>query len=194
MESATNYSLLIKDSQIIEDIINDEHKSHFRQQQLLAARYLLQELSNDSKPYIINYSKHGKPFIKDTDWEISISHTKDFIALILSKDKKVGLDIEVLNDRIFKIEKKFLRDDEKEFINLNHYLEQLYIIWSTKETLYKIYEKGGLIFKENLKVHPFDYVSKGILQADIITKDFQKTFMVNYERVDNLIIVYAMED
>lgn len=194
MDEHQDYSLLIKDNKSIEDILNTEHKSHIRKQQLFAARYLLQELTNDSKPYIIAYTDHGKPFIKDCPWEISVSHSGEFIALILSKDRKTGIDIEVLDPRIFRIENKFLRTDEKEFIHPNHYLEQLYIIWSTKEVLFKIYEKGGLIFKENLHVHPFDYTTKGSISADIIKDEYKKKFTVYYEKIDNLILVYAVED
>jgi 4'-phosphopantetheinyl transferase len=193
MEEDMDYSLLIKDSKSIEDIVNTEHKSSIRKQQLFAARYLLQELTNDDNPYVIGYTKHGKPFIKVSDWEISISHTKEYIALILSKDRKAGIDIEVLDPRILRIEKKFLRDDEKEFMNPNYYLEQLYIIWSVKETLFKIHERGGLIFKENLKVHPFEFQGKGTVQADITIDEFHKTYSVNYEQINKLMLVYATE-
>ena len=193
IEQNTDYSLLIKDNKSIEDIVNAAHKSHIRKQQLFAARYLLQELTNDSNPYNIAYTDHGKPFIKDSEWEISISHSQDFIALILSKDKKVGIDIEVIDPRIFRIERKFLREDEKAFISPDHYMEQLYIIWSTKEVLFKIHEKGGLIFKENIRVHPFDYQLQGTLDADIIINNHHKTFLVNYELINKLILVYSMD-
>lgn len=191
MEAGKDYSLLINDKENIADILNSNHKSQIRKQQLLGARYLLQELIGDSTPYIIVYSTHGKPYIKGSDWELSISHTKEYIALILSKDKKVGVDIEILDPRIKRIENKFLRDDERAFIHHNHYLEQLYIIWSAKETLFKIYEKGGLIFKENLIVHPFDYSEKGTIKADIIKDNHQKTYTLNYERVVDLMMVYG---
>ncbi len=193
MVEGEDYSLLIKDKTSIHDILITTHKSHIRKQQLLAARYLLQELTTQPS-LIIAYTTHGKPFIKDSEYHISISHTKQFIALILSKEKKVGIDIEILDKRILRIENKFLRPDEKSFINQNHYLEQLYIIWSTKEVLFKIHEKGGIIFKENLRIHPFPYLSKGTLQATIITNEYQKTYTVNYETIDDLIIVYALED
>ena len=141
MEAGKDYSSLINNKESIADIINGNHKSHIRKQQLIGARYLLQELIGDSSPYIIEYSIHGKPHIKGSDLEISISHTKEYISLILSKDKKVGIDIEILDPRIKRIQNKFLRDDELAFINPNHLIEQLYIIWSAKETLFKIYEK-----------------------------------------------------
>ena len=175
METGKDYSSLINNKESIADILKGNHKSHIRKQQLIGARYLLQKLIGDSAPNIIENSIHGKPHIKGSDLEISISHTKEYIALILSKDKKVGIDIEILDPRIKRIENKFLRDDEREFINPDQYLEQLYIIWSAKETLFKIYEKGGLIFKENLIVHPFDYSEKGTIKADIIKDNHQKT-------------------
>jgi|ERR1035437_4543110 phosphopantetheinyl transferase len=193
MEAGKDYTLLINNKESIADILDGNHKSQIRKQQLIGARYLLQELIGDSAPYIIEYSIHGKPYIKGYDLEISISHTKEYIALILSKDKKVGIDIEILDPRIIRIENKFLRDDERAFIHPNHYLEQFYIIWSAKETLFKIYEKGGLIFKENLIVHPFGYSEKGTIQAEIFTPNHQKTYTLNYGRIDDLMMVYGID-
>ncbi len=193
MDEGQDYSLLIKDSQSIEEILGKEHKSTIRKQQLFAARYLLQELSKENIPLLISYSNYGKPYVKDSEWEISISHSKEYIALILCKARKVGIDIEVLDPRIFKIGKKFLRDDEKAFINPIHYLEQLYVIWSTKEVLFKIYEIGSLVFKDNLIVHPFEYKECGTIEAEIIKNDYQKTFTVHYQKHDELLMVYSME-
>lgn len=193
MEPAKDYSLLINNKESIADILNGNHKSQIRKQQLIGARYLLQELIGDSAPYIIEYSSHGKPHIKGSDLEISISHTKEYVALILSKDKKAGIDIEILDPRIKRIINKFLREDERAFIHPDNYIEQLYIIWSAKETLFKIYEKGGLIFKDNLIIHPFQYSQKGTLQAVIIKDNHQKSYTLNYERVDDLIMVYGID-
>src|SRR5665213_794542 len=128
MEAGKDYSLLINNQESIADILTTNHKSQIRKQQLIGARYLLQELIGDSAPYIIEYTIHGKPYIKESDWELSISHTKEYIALILSKDKKVGIDIEIFDPRLKRIENKFLRDDERAFIHPDNYLEQLYII------------------------------------------------------------------
>src|ERR1017187_1284255 len=194
MEAEKDYSLFINNKESIADIQNGNHKSQIRKQQLIGARYLLQELIGNSTPYIIEYTAHGKPYIKDTDWEISISHTKEYIAIILSTCNKVGIDIEILDPRIIRIKDKFLRDDERAFINPNHFIEQLYIIWSAKETLFKIYEKGELLFIENLIIHPFEYSSKGIIQAEINKGIHQKTYSLNYERIDDLMMVYGMED
>lgn len=194
MDTEIDYRILIEDKSSIEDIINTVHKSKMRKQQLLATRYLLQQLLGKDNGYRIDYTPHGKPFIKDSEYEISISHTKEFIAMIISKGRRVGVDIEIFDDRILRIEKKFIRDDEREFLSTEHFLEQVYIIWSTKETLFKIHERGGLIFKENLVVHPFEYCPKGTLTAEIVTVGNRKKYLVNYELVDELLLVYSVED
>ncbi len=45
-------------------------------------------------------------------YHISISHTLGYVAVILSRDYEVGVDIEYVSDRVNRISSRFLRDDE----------------------------------------------------------------------------------
>ena len=50
MEAEKDYSLFINNKESIADILNGNHKSQIRKQQLIGARYLLQELIGNSTP------------------------------------------------------------------------------------------------------------------------------------------------
>ncbi len=55
---------------------------------------------------------HGKPYLVNFDYEISLSHSYDYAAVMISKDKKVGVDIELMKEKIDLIKHKFLSVEE----------------------------------------------------------------------------------
>lgn len=94
----------------------------------------------------LSHNENGKPLIKD--WNLSISHTKGFLVIILSKIFRVGIDIEYRSERVKRIAKRFLRTDEF-YTNT----EQLLTIWCAKETIYKLLSEERLTYQE-IKVDP----------------------------------------
>ena len=74
---------------------------------------------------------------------MSISHTKSYIAIILSKKHIVGIDIEYNSDRVNRITSKYLRDDEPPTSTENNL-----IIWCIKEATYKLFSEDMLSFSE----------------------------------------------
>ena len=59
---------------------------------------------------LVEHNEDGKPMIEG--YHISISHTLGYVAVILSRDYEVGVDIEYVSDRVNRISSRFLRDDE----------------------------------------------------------------------------------
>lgn len=89
----------------------------------------------------IKHEESGKPLLEG--WHISISHTKGYVAVLLSKTREVGVDIEYVSERIKRIADRFLRPDEyAESIN------ELLIHWCAKETIYKLYSEQDLTFQQ----------------------------------------------
>ena len=56
----------------------------------------------------IRRSIHNKPYLEGRREKISISHTGDLLAVIISESKRVGVDIEILGDSIEQIAKENL--------------------------------------------------------------------------------------
>lgn len=81
-------------------------------------------------------------------YHISISHTLGYVAVILSRDYEVGVDIEYVSDRVNRISSRFLRDDEV-FADTTDKL----IAWCAKETMYKLFSSEHLALKD-IKVDP----------------------------------------
>ncbi|MFM8243868.1 MAG: 4'-phosphopantetheinyl transferase family protein, partial [Crocinitomicaceae bacterium] len=79
------------------------------------------------------YEPSGRPYLYGDAQNkfISISHSKNFVALA-SSHKRIGVDIEEINERILKVRSRFLNYRELEMINATD-LEFNTIAWSIKE-------------------------------------------------------------
>lgn len=89
----------------------------------------------------VMHNKDGKPFIEG--YNISISHTQGWATVILSEKHNVGIDIEYKSDRVCRVAKRFLRDDEP-YIKTNDIL----YVWCAKESLYKLHSSLHLGFQD----------------------------------------------
>ncbi len=96
----------------------------------------------------IEHTAAGQPFIAEQESiRISISHSHNLVAVYVSSDYLVGIDIELENPNIHKVKSHFINEREE---TLFHPLsaENLHLIWGAKEAIYK-YFKGNFIALEN---------------------------------------------
>ena len=145
-----------------------------RKKEYLAVRKLLLELTN--KDTSIIYSQEGKPkLLNNNNANISITHTKNFVAIIISQKHITGIDIEHISDRVLRIRKKFLDTNELEWCNT---VEKHIICWSAKETIFKLFGKN-IDFKD-IKINTFEVLENtGTINAALI-KNTNKQFIVSY--------------
>lgn len=129
--------------------------SPVRRKEFLAVRALIFTLLNELPE--ITYNEHGKPFLSH-ERSISISHTKGkYAAVLISCNERCGIDIEIKNDRVRKVVSRFISPNEKAFLNADEEieLEQLLIIWSAKEALFKAVEEPEINFIQQLHAESF---------------------------------------
>ena len=107
-------------------------------------RRILKEILGFETPVLHN--EDGKPMVEG--YHISISHTIGYVAVILSRNYEVGIDIEYFSNRVNRIASRFLRCDEI-FTNT---LDTL-TAWCAKETIYKLFSSEHLALKD-IKVDP----------------------------------------
>jgi 4'-phosphopantetheinyl transferase len=169
-------------------------KSDYRKQEWLTTRVLVKQLLSTSEEISITYNSNGKPQLVNSQYSISISHTKNFVAVLLSEKEHIGIDLETIQPRIEKISKKFITPEEEKFIEPDKKLIYQHVFWGTKEVLFKIYSKGELNFLENLKVRKFSFAEKGELKAEVIKENFRKEIHVFYEKWNDLMLVYSTGD
>ncbi|MGV8914503.1 MAG: 4'-phosphopantetheinyl transferase family protein [Kaistella sp.] len=118
--------------------------------ELLLVRKILKSVLPD---YKILYNGR-EPILSPRDFEISITHSFPYAALAISKNK-VGIDIEPFNPKISRIQHKFVMESETDFIEKNKETAYLTIIWSLKESLYKIHHSKYWSLKKHYEVKPF---------------------------------------
>lgn len=112
-----------------------------RRREYVAERCLLREIFNGEE-IEMEHNSDGKPLIAN-GYNISVSHTIGYVAIIVSDRHEVGIDIEHVCDRVEKIASRFMRDDE----HANNIMSLL-IHWCAKETIYKLFSSDHLVAKE----------------------------------------------
>ncbi len=163
-------------------------RSKKRQLEWLSIRVVLQILTNDSKT--VKHTPQGQPYLSDNSYQISISHSKDYAVVLLHKHKRVGVDIENYSNRVLKIEKRFISDDE--YIDPENRTVHLILHWCAKETLYKLMDSTKIIFKEHLYVHPFKIQDKGIIRASESLSSNNTVFDIYYEVNKDFVITWGI--
>ncbi len=163
--------------------------NHGRRLEWLATRALLTQFYTAIPS--IDYKENGKPFFNDLKDKISISHSGTMVAIALHSTQTPGIDIEMLNQRIFKIATRFLGDEEKVAIGNNPTVEELTIVWGAKEVLFKIYEHGEVSFKEDLLVKPFKISPRGSFSGIIKKDDKNAHIPMEYMQIGNYMMVHT---
>ena len=125
-----------------------------RRREHLASRVLLARLLGYEAQ--VGYRQDGAPFLFGSSLHISISHTRDYAAVIVG-EQPVGIDIEYRSDRVWKIRERFLSSEELAMLDPTNEVEQLLICWCVKEALFKLLGQQSVDFREHLRVIPFEY-------------------------------------
>ena len=177
---------------------NDEKKkykgfsSNSRKLEFLSVRALLAELIG--KEAGIVYNKNNKPFLKDGSRFISISHSHKLTAILLSTNEKVGIDLEYMSSNIAALAFKFLNRKEK-ITKINEERRyHLYLHWCAKEALYKICDKEGINFKNNITIDPFPLNESGEIKGHVHTNKINESFDLFYTKYDNYAIVWTKKN
>jgi len=157
----------------VEELFRHPH----RQLEFLCVRALLAELTSDTS-LTIDHEQSGKPILKD--YFVSISHTKGYAALILSRKSPVAIDIEKISVICDAVAERYIRTDEVANCNTDRLL-----VWSAKESLYKYFSEEHLeyydmriminanaIAAENLKS------SKSVSVSFELSSDYVLTFIL----------------
>ncbi|MDO5522553.1 MAG: 4'-phosphopantetheinyl transferase superfamily protein [Bacteroidia bacterium] len=154
----------------------------------LTTRVLLFELLHEDK--IIGNLPDGKPFLLDKSYNISISHTRNYAAILLHKHASVGIDVETVSGRVSRLADKFISPDE--YIDSSRKIIHQLLHWSAKETLFKLMEENEIDFKEHLHIQPFTPQQKGIFQAFESKTGQQQAFQIHYEVFPDVVLTWAV--
>ena len=162
-----------------------------RKKQWLAYRLLIRELLKPGD-FPVEYDQSGKPFLAGSDLHISVTHSDDLAAVIISRNARVGIDIEKIKPRIEKVRDKFLNEEESSSIGKKKGLEQLTIAWCAKEALYKLYGVRNLDFRDNIKIEVPAFAGTRF-NAEIHFGGEINNYRLFSEMIGNFILVYLVD-
>ncbi len=168
-----------------------KYSNDHRRLEWLSGQYLLHLLSGFvEKP---EKDIYGKPIFSNSNWHLSVSHSHDKSVCIISP-KVNGIDIQRINEKIVKLYPKFMNDQEQLSLSSKYDVDHISVFWSAKEALYKAYGKRDIDFRKNMIVNPFvlDF-DKGITDGYVIKDDIRIDFNLFYKKLENYILVYAIE-
>lgn len=141
----------------------EKRKTEHRKREFLGVRLALKALLG--KEVVVIYNEDGKPFLADKSLQISISHSKNWIAVLVHPKLAVGIDIECPSPKIEKVYTRFLSELEQQEIYQERDTRKLQLAWSAKEALYKIIGKEAVDFAKQLRILPFEVKTQGEISA-----------------------------
>jgi phosphopantetheinyl transferase len=176
-----------KENELIDSIKHDQRKLHW-----LSSRVLIRTLMETENFIHLESDTNGKPVIHNFNVQLSLSHSADLSALLLSNKFHVGIDIEKMDDKILRLQQKFLREDELAFVRDHERIEKLYVMWCAKEAMYKFYGKKQLDFRQHLFIKPFEYTGSGELFGMIRKGDYSCELKIHYEKLGEYMMAYVI--
>ncbi len=135
-----------------------ERKSEKRRAEFIAAIAVLRDLLG-FEPRIA-YLDNGKPYLLNSQSNISISHCKDYVCVAVSDKYNVGIDIEQVTPRIDALAQRYMTADEfaayeARFIKgcgQQEAREYATLVWCSKEAVYKIIGDSVADFPTNQQI------------------------------------------
>ncbi len=160
-----------------------------RRKEWLTVRILLSEMAGAGVG--IAYLPSGKPYLVGSDLFISITHTIGYVGIRLGR-RPVALDMEYRSERVLKLIPRFVSEAEMRFIAPDNKETTALIIWSAKETLYKLFDRADLLFDEHLSVDNLVVDGEaGDFVGRVRTDTLRAEVGLHYRLIDDLIIVYC---
>lgn len=182
--------LQLKDHEIsyLDTLISGKRNLHW-----LSTRVLLRRMMTTDAYIDCRADSSGKPYLANFPHFISLSHSFDYAAVMVSKDKAVGIDIELIKDKIERIAHKFMSKRELAFISKDR-IEQLYACWCAKEAIYKLHGKKNISFLDHIRIEPFEYSGTGSFIASLDTGSQKNQYTVHYDKFEEYMIGYVADN
>ncbi len=164
-----------------DDISFADIRSEVRLREKLTEYRLLEAMTGHSGG-IIHHEFSGRPLVDG--YEVSISHTRGWAVMVLSKECRVGVDIEYFSPRVNRVANRFIRPDEQ-----NDDLLHRLINWSVKETVYKLFSEEDLQYFD-MRLRSFEVGARGEVVVDDLKHE--KSVAVSYVLTAEYVLSWAI--
>lgn len=154
-------------------------KNPQRRREFLGARAALAELLGASPK--LSYSESGAPKL-DSHQGVSLTHNREYAAAMISKNYRVGLDLEAYRPQMTQLKSRYLSDQELNSLGKdNENLQRLSSYWCAKESLIKLLDAPELDLRKQIRISPFHLGKSAISKAVIKKQDEQLIFPLYFK-------------
>ena len=152
----------LRASAVAEDVaFVEQFASASRRCEVLAWRAIVRrELGCDLE---ITHNEYGAPTVNTPNTYISVSHSRDRVAVLLA-DRACAVDIESVERDFRRVATRYLSKEEQQLAEQNDLYAEM---WSAKEAMYKFYRKGGLDLIKDISIKAFNS-DRGVLCGSIL--------------------------
>ncbi len=164
----------------------------------LSSRLIIKELlqiSHKDRVESLN-EESGRPYLSNRSHFISYTHSDRYSAAIACLDREVGIDIEYLKrKRNTETRTLFMNDKELSWYTSNQGMEAFILIWSAKETLYKIVSQRGISFREHISLDIQNVMvnQNGMLEGTVKKDDQLYHYLVHYAICPDFVLTYTVD-
>ena len=138
----------------------------------------------------VEKDEFGKPHLSAKAADISITHSSDYAAAVVSHAGPCGIDIEPVRDKLLRVSPKFL--SEAELAHAAGDLDALCFYWTAKESVYKLYGRRSLIFKENIHIAPFAFAERVEGEGALVMEEGTSRYPLIAQKLGNYWLCYAL--
>lgn len=159
-----------------------------------AATRLLLDSLEATRGAVVAHTAEGQPYLPDRPGHLSISHTRQWVAVAWHPDLPVGIDIERLGSQVERVAARVLTEAELNAHNDSAQTHRLWLhlCWSAKEALFKAIPEAEIDFREHLHVAPPDRIEKeGIFTAIESRTPTRRHYKLWYRTHDEWVMVCA---
>ncbi|MDO7852846.1 4'-phosphopantetheinyl transferase superfamily protein [Hymenobacter convexus] len=178
-----------------------------RQAQWLGGRVLVHHLLAEMQAplaakVLVQNEATGRPWLAGAEpgLTVSLSHSGTWVAAVLAQGSRAGVDVEEIRDKAHRLASKFLAPDEWNAAQAvsqtdstdasAHYT----LLWSAKETLYKLAAQRGIIFKTQLLLGYFEPRESGEIPATLVLNGLQTRHCIcYYQPAPGYVLTYCHE-
>lgn len=141
-------------------------------------------------------SETGKPYLSNRSYNISYTHSGIYSAAIASPDFEVGIDMEYLKrKRNMETRRLFMNPFEISIFEAKPDFNYFILLWSAKETLYKVFGQKGVSFREHISfdLEDFRLSSRGVLKGRVNTGKECKDYNIYYAFEGDFLLTYTID-
>lgn len=121
---------------------------------------------------------------------ISISHSHQFSCICISDDE-IGIDMEILKEKILKIAPRFLDIKHLENLSKEHKIKKATVIWGIKESIFKAKNEIGISFQDHIFEENFNLEDTKCV-AELRFRNQIEKFQIQFYNIEEYIFVCAI--